>query len=307
MRIFGSSFDQCVACGSTDLRLWAEKKFWFTDNQNSQAFKISKCHNCGTGFLNPPPHEELLGNIYAKSGHALTAPVSLAKVLENERRFPNSTVDADRMVGYGKNLDVSSNGTALDVGSGYGFITKALREADYVTTSINPGEYENEVFEELNGFSPMPMMFESFHADSKYGLVVMSQVLEHIVSPRVAVDKVAAMLERGGVFVCAVPNFQSVLVRTLGLKENSCLWVPEHVNYFTCEGLCKMMEAAGLHIVRREFISRFRYDALSRRLSWERTGLRILDGLVKYSQLPLNRLFNALGMGVYINIYARKV
>ena len=45
-----------------------------------------------------------------------------------------------------------------------------------------------------------------------------------------ALDHVISMLDPNGVLVCAVPNFRSLAVRLLGVRDNACVWVPEHVN-----------------------------------------------------------------------------
>lgn len=305
---FGHKLDACVACEVETTELWGHKRRWYTGSVEGSEFQIFRCRACGTGFLNPPPSNELLGKIYQFSGHALTEPVSLRQIKENEQRFPNSTVDATRMANVATKLNSSRIKHALDVGSGYGFLTKSLRDHGYDVTSINPGQYENEVFAELNGYSPKPVMFDQFVAQGNFGVIVMSQVLEHIVRPAEAVEKVSAMLEKGGIFACAVPNFEALTVKILGTRDNACLWVPEHVNYFTIKGLRMLLERHGLKPVRQDQISRFRYDALSRRLSNKSNAISgVLDRFVEFGQKPVNLVANKLGMGVFLNVYAQKL
>ena len=80
-------------------------------------------------------------------------------------------------------------------------------------------------------------MFENYESSEQFGVVMMSQVLEHLLEPDKAIKKVACLLAPGGVLACAVPNYDSFLVKLLGTKDNACLWAPEHVNYFSEEGL----------------------------------------------------------------------
>ena len=127
-------------------------------------FQIWRCCNCGTGFLNPAPHPDLLNEVYKYSGHALLKPITLNAVLTSEKAFPNSTIDSASNCLNSSTLDASGNPKALDIGSGYGFYTAALRTMGYKTISINPGAYENAVFEAMNGDPPLPVMFEIFEA-----------------------------------------------------------------------------------------------------------------------------------------------
>jgi hypothetical protein len=176
----------------------------------------------------------------------------------------------------------------------------------YRTVSINPGQYENRVFRDLNGDEPLPIMFEQYQAEQTFGVVVMSQVLEHLLEPDEAIAKVASLLDSGGVLACAVPNYASFLVKLLGTKENACLWVPEHVNYFTEQGLQSLLERNGLKVVNTEQVTRIQYNALSRRLGLTGGLARLADTLVKYAQIPFAMLMDALGLGIYLNVYAVK-
>lgn len=195
---------------------------------------------------------------------------------------------------------------ALDVGSGYGFATRALRRLGYGVVSVNPGAYENAVFAEMNGAPPLPILFEDYRPDRAFGIVHMSQVLEHMLEPRAAMRKVADLLAPGGVVACAVPNFGSAFVRVLGTRDNACLWVPEHVNHFSASGLRRLMADAGLEVMAVAQVSRVPYDALSRRLRLAGPVAALADMLVRVGQVPVCHLMNLAGMGAQLNVYARK-
>lgn len=304
--IYGDILQKCVACGDKQIRYWRKKTFHYTDGTNHMEFHIYRCTTCGTGFLNRPPHKQWLQAIYQYSGQALTQAVTLDEVLAREAKFPNCTIDAKRMAKQADKLNQSGNRQALDIGSGFGFCTQALRQQGYRTISINPGHYENQVFRELNGDEPLPMMFDDYQALEPVGVVVMSQVLEHLLNPEQAIAKVSGLLATGGVLACAVPNYRSILVRLLGTKDNACLWVPEHVNYFTEKGLAALLEYHGFKVVKVEQITRIPANALSKRLGLKGKSARIMDALVTRLQSPFAGLMNALGLGIYINLYAVK-
>jgi 2-polyprenyl-3-methyl-5-hydroxy-6-metoxy-1,4-benzoquinol methylase len=303
---YGDVLHECVSCGSEQIKFWRQKNFQYTENVNFEEFDIYRYEICGTGFLNRPPHVQWLQSIYQYSGQALTQAITLEDVLAREAEFPNCKVDAERMSHQADMLNSSSNKQALDIGSGFGFYTQALRKSGYRTVSINPGKYENEVFKNLNGDEPLAVMFENYEPSGQFGAVMMSQALEHILEPNHSINKVSGLLTPGGVLACAVPNYKSFLVKLLGTKDNVCLWVPEHVNYFTGKGLKALVERNGFRVVKMEQITRLPFNALSKRLRLKGNPAAIADGLVKFLQIPFAGLMNFFGLGIYINLYTVK-
>lgn len=304
--IYGDILRECVACRDEKIKYWRQKNFQYTESASHKEFHIYRCERCGTGFLNRPPHMKWLQSIYQYSGQALTQAITLEDVLVREDEFPNCKVDADRMSRQANGFNNSGNDQALDIGSGFGFYTQALRKTGYRTVSINPGKYENEVFRNLNGDEPLAMMFENYQPSGQFGIVMMSQVLEHLLEPDHAISKVSGLLAPGGVLACAVPNYDSFLVKLLGTRDNACLWVPEHVNYFTENGLRALVERNGFQVVKVEQITRVPFNALSKRLRLKGRPAAVVDGWVKFLQAPFAGLMHYFGLGIYINLYAVK-
>jgi SAM-dependent methyltransferase len=304
--IYGDILRECVACRAEKIRYWGQKNFHYTESAKHKEFHIYRCESCGTGFLNRPPHVQWLQSIYQYSGQALTQAITLEDVLAREDAFPNCKVDAERMSQQANGLNNSGNDRALDIGSGFGFYTQALRKAGYRTVSINPGQYENEVFRNLNGDEPLAVMFEDYQPSEQFGVVMMSQVLEHLLEPDQAISKVSGLLASGGVLACAVPNYDSFLVKLLGTRDNACLWVPEHVKYFTENGLRTLVERNGFRVVKVEQITRIPFNALSKRLRLKGRPAAIVDGFAKSLQAPFAGLMHYFGLGIYINLYAVK-
>jgi SAM-dependent methyltransferase len=304
--IYGDVLHECVSCGGEKIKFWRQKNFHYTESANHKAFHIYRCESCGTGFLNRPPAMQWLQSIYQYSGQALTQAIDPEDVLARETEFPNCKVDAERMSYQADWFNISGYGKALDIGSGFGFYTQALRKLGYRTISINPGEYENEVFRNLNGDEPLAMMFENYESSEQFGVVMMSQVLEHLLEPDQAIKKVSCLLAPGGVLACAVPNYDSFLVKLLGTKDNACLWVPEHVSYFTENGLRTLVERNGFSVLKVEQVTRIPFKALSKRLRLKGKPAAMVDRLVSFFEIPFAGLMNFFGLGIYINLYAVK-
>jgi hypothetical protein len=63
-------------------------------------------------------------------------------------------------------------------------------------------------------------------------------VLEHLINPRVFLEKAASFLRVGGYCFVLVPNFNALAVRLLDAKYRYIL--PQHVNYFTLHTLQRL-------------------------------------------------------------------
>lgn len=306
-KIYGPIILSCPACAGADLWIWRRKSYNFTQSSHVHEFSIHKCRTCGTGFINPPPSAELLNRIYAVSGQALLAPITLTEVLEQESRFANTTLDAEKLAKIAHSHNQTNCMAALDIGCGFGFSTKSLRQLGYETVSINPGALENSVFAEMNGDMPFIGMLSDYQSEKKFGVVNMSHVLEHMLNPLENLMNINGLMEKGGVLAISVPNFQSFLVLLLNTRENGCLWVPEHVTYFTATGLKKLLKRSGFNIICMDNVTRIRPDALSRRLGLQGSLARIMNAAVKHGQKPLARLANMAGKGIHLHVFAQKI
>ena len=88
----------------------------------------------------------------------------------------------------GEHVPVGSR--LLEVGCGDGELARALTEAGYEVTAIDPRAPEGEIFRRER--------LEDFDADQPFDAIVASLSLHHVADLGVAVDKLAGMLEPGG-------------------------------------------------------------------------------------------------------------
>jgi len=307
---FDKRLNSCVACGSLEIFYWKSKY------EANIGYNIFKCNKCSCGFMSPRPSDHELFKIYEKSGHGLEKPVHYDEIIRREEEFPNSTVDAERMVSYGHYLlSLSSDHTkpmkALDIGSGYGFYSLCAKKYGFDVLSINPGEYENSVCKEMFSRSGLTAnikvgMFQDFRFEQdEFALVILSQVLEHVKEPREMLKEICRILAPGGVLALAVPNFNSIFIKLMGVKDNSCLWVPEHLNYFTERALKFVIRGTNLKLEKCYPIARIPHYAISNRLrlKYGSRARRFLNNAVKIAQYLPCRIAEALEAGNYINAF----
>jgi len=298
---FKSKFYVCPCCGNNNIAHWLEKE---KDGVN---FNIYRCLLCKSGFMNPQPTQEFLESIYHLSGHGLLRPISFEQVMAAEADYPNSMVDSKRIVKCAKKLlNLVGPLKVLDIGSGYGFFSREAINEGFDVTAVNPSAWENDVFEKLNGFRPIQSFFEDIDFDKeKFDFIILSQVLEHISDPLQILMKIRTLLSQNGILAIAVPNVNSILVKILKERDNGCLWVPEHLTYFSKEGLFAILKRSGFGINKHLYVSRIPYSILSDLLNLKGSPRKVTNGLVKFCQwLPL-RLTDHVGLGFIHNIWAK--
>jgi SAM-dependent methyltransferase len=89
---------------------------------------------------------------------------------------------------------------------------------------------------------------------SKFDLVVMFQVLEHLEWPVEELQKVAALLNDGGAVIVGVPNFSSWQSR-FGKSSWLHLDVPRHLLHFSPHSLASVAQKAGLELRSVDYVS----------------------------------------------------
>ncbi len=291
----------CPACGSS------VKKPWLSKEIAGVKFNLDKCCACGTGYVNPPPSAESLKSFYACCGHGSKSLTSFDEVMASEVEFPNSTVDAQRMVTYAKKLlgpCQAGKAKALDIGSGYGFFSKAALEQGFQVMAVNPARAENRIFQQLNGFEPIPLFFEEVDfGTEKFDLVILSQVLEHLLDPFQVLVKVRKLIKPEGVIAIAVPNVDAILIKILK-SRSSFLGLPGHIIHFSRQGLSAILRRAGFEVNLHTYISRIPYYSISNRLNIQGRSRKLVNYLVRVSQWAPLFIANRLGLGLFQNVWA---
>lgn len=304
--LYKDKLDNCIACGSTETIFWKERYSRGIGFERT-GFQLYKCKKCNCIFINPRPSKELLLTIYSRSGHSLREPITLEEVNRQEKDYPNGTIDSEHLVSIAYDLLNKQHPielSALDIGSGYGFYTEAALRKGFSVTAINPSVWENNIFEQINGFRPIELFFEDVEFDKKFDLVIFSQVLEHIDDPLSFLKRVRSILSDDGVIALAVPNLDSYLVK-FG-TDGGVFWIPEHLNCFTKKSLNMLLERAGFDVVKFEGVSRFPYFTISDKLKLKGFKRTLCNYATKKSQfLPL-KAFDSIGWSGCLNVWAKQ-
>jgi SAM-dependent methyltransferase len=297
-----TQLSRCPVCGGA-IALWREK------TTAHGTFPICRCKRCGLAFVNPRPTLEFLMRFYTAPGnasHPAANGTSLAEVSEEERKFPNSTLDAREMLGRVRALSrEAGNGakeTLLDVGSGYGFFTRQAQELGYEVTAIELGPARS-ITQQMTGVIPLAIPFEEFDAGGeRFSVIVMSQVLEHVLDVNLWAARAFDLLKPGGVLAIALPHFGSA-VRRLMAQNDPFITPPEHLNFFTAGSLRTLLQRHGFELSATQHRSRIPARALERRLG---SLGRPAVSAGTLAGKALCHVMDSLRMGIMIREYAIK-
>jgi 2-polyprenyl-3-methyl-5-hydroxy-6-metoxy-1,4-benzoquinol methylase len=88
-----------------------------------------------------------------------------------------------------------------------------------------------------------------------FDVVLLSQVLEHVIEPAETVRHVHAVLNANAMAAIAVPHFGSALSLVMG-KRDMFITPPEHLNYFSRQGLVALFGRNGFRLEELSTVSK---------------------------------------------------
>ncbi|MBR0838963.1 class I SAM-dependent methyltransferase [Bradyrhizobium liaoningense] len=293
----------CLFCRHPKPDYWFSKR----SKHNGRPYPLFTCSNCGGAFVFPVPSEQELHEFYSGTQSALEVGLrdsdplhQYDQAIQEEVEFPNSTVDAKRIAENLKRLAPGMK--ALDVGSGYGFFSKALMEAGFSVDAIELGEASRKIHARMTGFEPKAEPFNADFARRNAGLydaVLLSQVLEHLPMDADPIRSLNVLLRKGGICAIAIPHFRSFLSILQG-KNDMFIVPPEHVNFFTVKGLNAAFASRGFQTMKCETVSKFDYRKFKKKFG----PLSPMPSLALKGFLGVSSLMDK---GMFVNGYFRKL
>lgn len=295
-----TTYDRCPACR-------AAVSPWRTKTVSGIAYRIDRCGTCDYAFVNPRPSLDFILDYYRSaeaSGLHGDAGGDLEAALAQERAYPNATVDARRMIDTIAALAPKREPRRLlDVGSGYGFFSKAALEAGFEVAAIELGDDERHIYREMTGIEAAATAFEDYPCTpGSQSAILMSQILEHAIDVEAWVAKANDCLAPGGILAIALPNFAG-LSRLVLQERDPFICPPVHLNYFAPNSLTRLLTRSGFAVEATQWVSRVPDSALTRRLTGPKAALLPLARVALRAGLGA---IDAARLGMIINVYARK-
>ena len=283
MEHLNRSSDGCLCCGSTHLQREATvvspflaKRAW---NGKPELTFVVFCDRCGFRFYDRGLSESECNNYY----QGYRDEVYFKDRHSYEPFYTRSAYNRDTawMASKGRRVALSyaleqagapkSFHAALDYGGGTGQMLIDVDAAKKATFDVSGGQTESGV----------AWIGSQEELGSGWDLVLSCQVLEHLSDPFSSVARIAGILSKGGWFYAEVPDQHWLNSARSGPVRQAWLsWivdkplllvaadtistafrvkrgflppmgfipVREHLNYFTVEALCALMQRAGLTV-----------------------------------------------------------
>lgn len=212
--------------GIDPLKLKTEN-FAITDMNYGTSLSVYQCTNCGFLFC---PEAVNVSSFYQELRD---------EEYENTRR--HRSLQAQKILRQIKNYKHS--GSLLDIGSGSGILVEEAIKSGYEAMGIEPSSWLVKQAQKLS-ISVKEGFFPDAIGKSKYDVITLIDVLEHVNSPLMLLKNISKHLKSGGVTIIATPDVRSIAARVLGKRWWN--YRVAHIGYFDKKTIKLALEKAGL-------------------------------------------------------------
>lgn len=232
----------CPACDGDKINVVFEKN----------KFSISRCHDCGTLYVNPRPSEVQLNKFYRDSKSTAYWSKVFFPAVADARREKIFAPRAHRILQVLDDNAVPA-GQITDVGAGAGLFLQevAARCPTVALRAVEPGAELAQVCRD-HGIRT----FEGFAADAtqdpawagKADLVTSFEVIEHTVDTAQFVSDLGALARPGGLILITGLCADGFDIQCLG-PASDAISPPHHLTFLSQVGVRRLMERIGLELI----------------------------------------------------------
>ena len=124
------------------------------------------------------------------------------------------------------------NGTLLDIGCSYGNYLYKMKHYGWAVKGLEMNKKATEFGKKELDLDIENIGLEEFQTEEKFDIIILSMVLEHVLSPKETLAKVSSLLKKNGTLIISIPNFDGYEAQKY--KEYAyTLQVPTHITHFT--------------------------------------------------------------------------
>jgi SAM-dependent methyltransferase len=220
-------------------------------------FRVEQCSECGFKYTNPRPSPDSILEYYTSEYYAYHSSSKIEitpKYLEPKTKI-SFTRKAYNLDGgyYGCRAwvfpQLAKGSRVLELGCGSGSFIRQCVYRGWETTGMDLNPDLESIIGELGAkFVPTTLPKIDF-PDNSLDAVFAWQVVEHLYDPVTTVAEVKRVLKPGGIFAFSVPN--SECWQFFFFKDKwAGLQVPTHLNHFSASTLKRLVNLAGLSLIK---------------------------------------------------------
>jgi 2-polyprenyl-3-methyl-5-hydroxy-6-metoxy-1,4-benzoquinol methylase len=255
---------KCMLCGSDKLSFYHTLR----DDNERNAYK---CEQCGHIQVSPLPTLEE-DDKYYRNDRMYKDMFSEYEHLQQEEnlmmRFRDYNFDEAENIKH----FVSKNERIFDIGTGFGWFVRFLRDDGYTVDGLEISDEKRELAKKVLGLDLFGWNFmlddtEAIEKSGYYDTVCMQQTLEHISDPIVFVKKSMRFLRPNGKIIISVPN-ENDMLKEIEPAYTDYHYLRAHLSYFTPEMLKSLLVDCGLKDVE---IYGHQVYSIENHIGWTRT------------------------------------
>jgi SAM-dependent methyltransferase len=296
---------RCDLCGADSPTFLFER----TDRFSGEKFRYVRCSECGLIYLSPRPSVSDLPSYYPERYEAYQRSDAMMSISRWRRRHAAGILRRF-IAGY------HQEGRLLDVGCATGWFLEEMRAHGWDVEGVEVSARAAAIAREEYGLKVFNSTLAEFEApENAFDVATLWDVLEHLPSPKAALEKINDLLASGRHLVFSIPNLQSFDAQLFGQR-----WIgwdaPRHLHLFSRSVVDRLLAETGFEIERTRCLLGGPGAFV---LSWhfwvrEKFGsdgamselLQRASGLFPYLLWPYKELSYAVNRGPVITIVARK-
>lgn len=157
-----------------------------------------KCNNCSLVYLNPRPTEDSIKYYYDDNYYDRYDE----KIADEKYKLLLKYTNKENLEGL----------NIIDIGCANGLFLKKIREVQAFPFGVEISETAVKLARKEFGLDNIfyGRITDSPFDENKFDIITLWSVLEHLHSPKSSLEKIFSLLNRKGIVVILIPNFNSI-------------------------------------------------------------------------------------------------
>lgn len=232
----------CPSCGSDKLKPVLNA---IDHTVSKEEFAIWECRDCGLRITQDAPDAAAIGPYYhseAYISHSNTSKGLVNRLYHLVRR--QTLADKRQLI---QSATRKKEGKLLDIGAGTGAFVGYMQEHGWEVTGLEPEAAARERALADHNVRLLGMDQLDVLPGDSYDAVTLWHVLEHVHSLHPYLERLRALINKGGRIFIAVPNYTSYDATVYG-GAWAAYDVPRHLYHFSPDAMEQLLSRHGLQL-----------------------------------------------------------